>query len=209
MSSEPWHKRQHLRVSCRTDGCGYRKYPERPAGADGRPAASSRRSATPPVSIIAALHVATGQVIAEPITSHNSPSPASCTAWPSTLIGACRFTWSWTTGPAIPPGHLGRDRRAAAAQRHLHAEARLLAGHGRTLVLRLTRAVLRRGEFTSRADLIEKITAFTTRQSRTARPWKSAYDARADYSRYCSRHSGQHTALATEPTAGQTLQQAA
>ena len=72
----------------------------------------------------------------------------------------------------------------------------------------LTRALLRRGEFTSRADLIEKITVFTIRYNRTARPWKWAYDARADHARYLARHSGQHPAT-PEPPAAQTLPQAA
>ena len=47
----------------------------------------------------------------------------------------------------------------------------------------LTRALLRRGEFTSRADLADKITAFAIRYNRTARPWTWAYDARADHAR--------------------------
>ena len=45
----------------------------------------------------------------------------------------------------------------------------------------LTRALLRRGEFTSPADLADKITAFAIRYNRTARPWAWAYDARADH----------------------------
>ena len=39
----------------------------------------------------------------------------------------------------------------------------------------LTRALLRRGSFTSRADLIAKITGFAIRYNRTARAWKWAY----------------------------------
>jgi DDE superfamily endonuclease len=68
----------------------------------------------------------------------------------------------------------------------------------------LTRALLRRGEFTSRADLIEKITVFTIRYNRTARPWRWAYDARADHARYCAQHPS-----ASEPATAQTLPQAA
>ena len=71
----------------------------------------------------------------------------------------------------------------------------------------LTRALLRRGEFTSRADLIEKITGFTIRYNQTARPWKWAYDAHAEHARYRTRHSGQHPSAETATT--QTLQQAA
>jgi hypothetical protein len=53
----------------------------------------------------------------------------------------------------------------------------------------LTRALLRRGEFASRADLIEKITGFTIRYNRTAQPWTWAYDARADHTAYLARHT--------------------
>jgi hypothetical protein len=53
----------------------------------------------------------------------------------------------------------------------------------------LTRALLRRGEFASRADLIETITDFTIRYNRTAQPWNWAYDARADHTAYLARHT--------------------
>jgi hypothetical protein len=68
----------------------------------------------------------------------------------------------------------------------------------------LTRALLRRGEFTSRADLIDKITYFAIRYNRTAKPWTWAYDARADHARY----RAQHPATA-EPATAQTRPQAA
>ena len=63
----------------------------------------------------------------------------------------------------------------------------------------LTRALLRRGEFTSRADLIEKITSFTIRYNRTARPWKWAYDARADHAAYLARRAPHGSSAATSP----------
>jgi hypothetical protein len=53
----------------------------------------------------------------------------------------------------------------------------------------LTRALLRRGEFTSRADLTEKISNFTIRYNRTAQPFTWTYDARADHARYQARHT--------------------
>ena len=73
----------------------------------------------------------------------------------------------------------------------------------------LTRALLRRGEFTSRADLADKITGFTIRYNRTARPWTWTYDARADHARYRARRSSQRPAAITEPATVQTLPQAA
>jgi hypothetical protein len=51
-------------------------------------------------------------------------------------------------------------------------------------------ALLCRGEFTSRADLIEKITGFAIRYNRIARPWRRAYDARVGHARYRARHRG-------------------
>lgn len=53
----------------------------------------------------------------------------------------------------------------------------------------LTRGLLRRGEFTSRADLAEKITSFAVRCSRTARPYTWTYDAGADHARHLARHT--------------------
>ncbi len=74
----------------------------------------------------------------------------------------------------------------------------------------LTRALLRRGEFTSPPDLAEKITAFAIRYNRTAKPWKWAYDARADHARYLARHTSQHpTPATTEPVTARTIPQAA
>ncbi len=45
----------------------------------------------------------------------------------------------------------------------------------------LTRALLRRGEFTSHADLAGKITDFAIRYNRTAQPYTWTYDAKADH----------------------------
>ena len=63
----------------------------------------------------------------------------------------------------------------------------------------LTRALLRRGEFTSRTDLIDKMTGFAVRCNQTAQPWTWAYDARADHARYRARHSGQRAATGPPP----------
>jgi len=52
----------------------------------------------------------------------------------------------------------------------------------------LTRRVLRYGDFTSRADLEAKITAFTIHYNQTAHPYKWRYDADADHARYLQRH---------------------
>jgi predicted DCC family thiol-disulfide oxidoreductase YuxK len=51
----------------------------------------------------------------------------------------------------------------------------------------LTRGLLRRGEFTSRADLAAKITDFAIRYNRTARPYTWTYDARTDHARHLAQ----------------------
>ncbi len=52
----------------------------------------------------------------------------------------------------------------------------------------LTRRLLRRGGFASRDDLEAKITAFTIRHNRNARPYRWSDDAAADHARYLERH---------------------
>ncbi len=53
----------------------------------------------------------------------------------------------------------------------------------------LARRLLRRGEFTSRADLTDKITSFAVRYNRTAHPYTWTYDAGADHARYLARRA--------------------
>ena len=187
----------------------YRKYPEQAArrGRVARRESGYVRNGT--VSIIAALHVATGLVIAEPITSNNPVTFISFLHQP----GQC-------TGPRLNihiimdngSSHTSRATRAWIAA-HPRITVTCTPKHASWLDMAelwfgvLTRALLRRGEFTSRADLIEQITVFTIRYNRTARPWQWAYDARADHARYRARHQGQHSAA--EPATTQTLPQAA
>jgi len=59
----------------------------------------------------------------------------------------------------------------------------------------LARGLLRRGEFTSRTGLADKITALAIRYNCTAQPWTWRYDARTDHARYLARH--------TDPTAAE------
>jgi transposase len=169
----------------------YRKYPELP-GAPGRLARREFeyvRNGT--VSIIAALQVATGQVVIDPIQSNNS----------ATFIGFLH-----RLDQCIDPHrkiHLVMDNGSSHTSRATRA---WIAAHPRISVTYtpkhaswldmaelwfsvLTRALLRRGEFTSRAELTEKITTFTIRYNRTAHPWTWTYDARADHTRYLARHT--------------------
>ena len=150
----------------------HRKYPGQPP----RPGRLARREfeyvRNGTVSIIAALHVATGQVIAEPISRNNS----------ATFTGFLHRL-DQCTDPRLNI-HLVMDNGSSHTSRATRA---WLAAHPRISVTytpkhaswldmaelwfsALTRALLRRGEFTSRADLIGKITDFTIRsqQDRTA-----------------------------------------
>ncbi|HCU94501.1 MAG TPA: hypothetical protein DHU96_17985 [Actinobacteria bacterium] len=73
----------------------------------------------------------------------------------------------------------------------------------------LTRALLRRGEFTSPADLADKITSFAIRYNRTAKPYTWTYDADADHARYLARHAQHHDSEASEPATASALSRAA
>ena len=185
----------------------HRKYPERPP----RPGRLARREfeyvRNGTVSIIAALHVATGQVIAEPITRNN----------PVTFTGFLHRL-DQCTDPHLNihlimdngPSHTSRATRAWLAA-HPRISVTCTPKHASWLDMAelwfsvLTRALLRRGEFTSRADLIAKITDFTIRYNRTAQPWTWAYDARADHAAYLARHHPP----AAGPASPQPLPQAA
>jgi transposase len=65
----------------------------------------------------------------------------------------------------------------------------------------LTRKLLRRGDFTSPEDLEAKITAFTIRYNKKARPSKWSYDADADHARYLQRHPAPEPAPVLLPEA--------
>jgi transposase len=171
----------------------YRRYPEQPA----RPGRLARREfeyvRNGTVSIVAALEVATGQVIAEPISRNDSV----------TFTGFLH-----RLDQCIDPRldiHLVMDNGSSHTSRATRA---WIAAHPRITVTytpkhaswldmaelwfsALTRGLLRRGEFTSRDDLAAKITDFTIRYNRTARPYTWTYDARADHARHLARHGRQ------------------
>src|ERR1017187_9810622 len=189
----------------------YRKYPERPArrGRLARREFEYVRNGT--VSIVAALQVATGQVVAEPITRNNSVTFISflhrldqCIAPHLNIHLVMDNGSSHTSGAtrawiAAPP-------RISVTCTPKHASWLDMAELWFSV---LTRVLLRRGEFTSRADLTAKITSFAIRYNRTAKPWTWAYDARDDHARYRARHRHLDAATTTGPATGQPLPQAA
>jgi transposase len=185
----------------------YRRYPERPArrGRLARRELEYVRNGT--VSVIAALQVATGQVITEPITRNN---PVTFTGFLHRLDQCIAPHLNIHLVMDNGSSHTSRATRAWIAA-HPRITVTFTPKHASWLDMAelwfgvLTRALLRRGEFTSRADLIDKITGFTIRYNRTARPWNWAYDARADHAAYLARHH----APDGEPASAQTLPQAA
>jgi transposase len=142
------------------------------------------------ISIIAAMNVTTGQVIAERIDRNDSAAFTGFLAMLHQMI------------PAGLRIHLIMDNGSS----HTSAATRAwLAAHPRFAVTYtpkhaswlnmveqwfgvLTRRLLRRGDFSSRDDLEAKITAFTIRYNKHARPYRWSYDADADHARYLERH---------------------
>lgn len=167
-----------------------RKHPQVPArpGRDARREFEYVRHGT--VSIIAAMNVTTGEVIAERIHRNNS---------------AAFIAFLAMLDQMTPPHlriHLIMDNGSSHTSRATRA---WLAAHPRFAVTYtpkhaswlnmieqwfgvLTRRLLRRGDFTSRDDLDAKITAFTIRYNKNARPYKWSYDADAEHARYLERH---------------------
>ena len=190
----------------------YRKYAGQPT-APGRLARREFeyvRNGT--VSIVAALHVATGQVVAEPIIRNDSATFTGFLHRLDQCVDPClKIHLVMDNGSS----HTSRATRAWTAA-HPRITVTHTPKHASWLDMAelwfsvLTRSLLRRGEFTCRADLADKIASFAIRYNRTARPWTWTYDARADHARYRARHSGQRRAeISTKPVAVQALRQAA
>lgn len=189
----------------------YRRYPER-LPRPGRPARREFeyvRNGT--VSIIAALHAATGQVVVEPVARNDS---IAFTGFLHRLDQCTDPRLSIRIVMDNGSSHTSKATRAWIAA-HPRITVTYTPKHASWLDMAelwfsvLTRGLLRRGEFTSRADLTEKITTFAIRYNQTAKPWTWAYDARDDHARYRARHSPLNVAVTAEPATGQPLPQAA
>src|SRR5208282_3267381 len=174
-----------------------RKHPEVPArpGRDARREFEYVRHGT--ICIIAAMNVTTGEVITERISKNDS---AAFTAFLAMLH------------QTIPPHlriHLicdnGSSHTSTATRTWLAARPRFSVTytpkHASWLNMIeqwlgvLTRRLLRRGDFASRDDLEARITAFTIRHNKHARPYQWNYDANADHARYLERHRQPATVL--------------
>jgi transposase len=184
-----------------------RKHPQIPArpGRDARREFEYVRHGT--ISVIAAMNVATGEVIAERIEKNDSATFTAFLAMLHQMIPPCLRI------------HLIMDNGSS----HTSAATRAwLAAHSRFAVTHtpkhaswlnmieqwfgvLTRRLLRRGDFASRDDLEAKITAFTIRHNKNARPCKWNYDADADHARYLERHRQPRPEPALAEAADSTL----
>jgi transposase len=161
-------------------GARSRKHPDQPV----RPGRPTRREFEyvrhGTVSIIAALHVHTGQVITETITKNDS---VTFTAFLTTL--------DQCIDPALTI-HLVLDNGSSHTSKttrkwfreHPRFQPHYTPAHASWLdqaelfFSTLTRRLLRRGEFTSRQHLADRIEGFVNVYNRTAKPYRWTYDGR-------------------------------
>lgn len=167
-----------------------RTHPDLP----GRPGRAARREFEyvrhGTVSIIAAMNVATGQVIAQRIRRNGS---------------AAIIRFLVQLDQCTPPGlriHLIMDNCSSHTSK---ATQTWIAAHPRFSITYtpkhaswlnmvdqwfsvLTRKLLRRGDFASQQDLEAQMTEFTVNHNETAHPYKWKYDAGAGHARYLERH---------------------
>jgi transposase len=167
-----------------------RKHPEIPL----RPGRAARREFEyvrhGTVSIVAAMDVATGEVVTERIGRNTAAA-----------FIAFLVMLDERTDPALRI-HLimdnGSSHTAGATRAWLKARPRFSATytpkHASWLNMVeqwfgvLTRRLLRRGDFACREDLEAQITAFTILHNETAQPYRWTYDADAEHARYLERH---------------------
>ncbi|HEY1700997.1 MAG TPA: IS630 family transposase [Trebonia sp.] len=145
------------------------------------------------VSIIAAMNVTAGEVIAQRIARNDSVTFIRLLAMlDQSIAPGLRIHLIMDNGSS----HTSKATRAWIAARPRFSVT-YTPKHASWLNIIeqwfsvLTRKLLRRGGFTSRDDLEAQITAFTVSYNKTAHPWKWKYDADADHARYLERHPQQ------------------
>jgi transposase len=180
-----------------------RKHPQIPArpGRDARREFEYVRHGT--VSVLAAMNVATGEVLADRIRRNDSATFIRFLAMLDQMIlPHLRIHLIMDNGSS----HTSKATRAWLAA-HPRFAVTCTPKHASWLNIieqwfsLLTRKLLRRGDFTSPEDLEAKITTFTIRYNKKARPWKWTYDADADHARYLQRHPEPQPAAGTLPEA--------
>ena len=174
-----------------------RRHPGIPArpGRDARREWEYRRHGT--VSIIAAMNVATGEVISQRIGRNDSAAFIQFLAMldqhiaPGLRIHLIMDNGSSHTSKATRAWIAGRPRFSVT---HTPKHASWLNIIEQWFSI-LTRKLLRRGSFESQEDLENQITEFTIGYNKTAHPWKWKYDADAEHARYLDRHPGKSTVM--------------
>jgi transposase len=161
-------------------GARSRKHPERPA----RPGRVARREFEyvrhGTVSIIAALDVHSGQVITEQIAKNDSVTFIAFLSMldahidPALTIHLVLDNGSSHTSKATKTWLAAHPR----FQPHYTPKHASWLDQAELFFSILTRRLLRRGEFTSRQDLADKIEHFTIVYNRTAKPYRWTYDGR-------------------------------
>lgn len=162
--------------------------PARP-GHDARREFEYKRHGT--VSVIAAMNVATGEVIASRIARNDSVTFIRFLV----MLDQCtpphlRIHLIMDNGSS----HTAKATRAWTAA-HPRFSATYTPKHASWLNMIeqwfsvLTRKLLRRGDFASREDLEARITEFTVNHNEIAHPYRWKYDADADHARYLERQS--------------------
>jgi transposase len=161
--------------------------PARP-GRDARREFEYRRHGA--VSIIAAMNVATGEVISQRILRNDSVTFTRFLALLDQHIApGLRIRLIMDNGSS----HTSKAARAWIRD-HPRFDVTYTPRHASWLNIIeqwfsiLTRKLLRRGSFESQEDLDSQITEFTIGYNETAHPWKWKYDADADHARYLQRH---------------------
>lgn len=174
-----------------------RKHPEHAAG-PGRAALREFeyvRHGT--VSILAAMHVATGQVWAERIERNNSITFIGFLHRLDQMIDPTLNIYLIIDNGS---SHTSRATRAWLTA-HPRFKVTYTPKHASWLNMiemwfsALTRRLLRRGDFTSRTDLMTQIDDFTIAHNNTARPYQWGYDARHEHARYLTRRDQQRALL--------------
>ncbi|WP_285711115.1 IS630 family transposase, partial [Microtetraspora sp. NBRC 16547] len=175
-----------------------RKHPEicaRP-GRTGRREFEYLRHGT--VSILAAMDVLTGQVLAERIDRNNSATFIAFLILLDQMIDPDLDIYLILDNGA---SHTSKATRAWLAA-HPRFKVTYTPKHASWLNMIemwfsvLTRRLLRRGDFTSRENLMEQIDSFTIRHNATAQPYRWRYDARADHIRSLTRRDQERTRAA-------------
>ena len=147
------------------------------------------------VSIIAAMNVATGEVITQPAARNDSAAFIrflslldQCTA-PGLRICLIMDNGSSHTSRATR-AWIAAHPRFAVTYTPKHASWLNMIEQWFSV---LARKLLRRGDFASQHDLEARITEFTIGYNKTAHPWKWKYDADAEHARYLERHPRKDT----------------